>query len=213
PAGGVPPDRPARHRRPGRAPVPRVGAAKPVGDDVRRRPEAAALQLRQRRLEHAEVAVVEGDADEPALAPGPHRLDERADADPPQAAALEPVNLLSGPARRHSQQVPLPPHPGHAVVHQDHRRLTQAELAALHPAVGAGDAGGRARPLHVLPCARLRGAPLRLAHWSPPNRPRIDAESVRPRMTTSSHGDQYSMYWLSKRARSEIHLAPLKPPT
>ena len=66
--------------------------------------EAAALQLGQRRLEHADVPVVERDADQPARAAGPDRVDQRPDPDPAQAQPLQrmPSARRSGPACTHS---------------------------------------------------------------------------------------------------------------
>jgi hypothetical protein len=125
------------HQRPRRPFIPFVRPAQPIGDDEHARREAVAKQLGQRRLQDADVAVVEGDADEPALAVRPHRVHERPDCDPPQATPLQPGHLLGESARRHAQLVRVLGHLGDAVIHQDHRHLAQPE-----PAPG----GSRRRP-------------------------------------------------------------------
>src|SRR6185437_2407678 len=112
-------------QRPHGAFVPLVGAADAVGDDEVGGAEAVPVQHRQGGVEHAGVAVVEGEPDQAAgLAPG-HGADELADADPAQAAAGQPGHLLGEPGRGHRELVWVVGDVGHGVVHEDHRRVAQ----------------------------------------------------------------------------------------
>ena len=109
------------HQRPRWNSIPFVGPAQEARDDEKSRAEAVAQQHRQRRLHHAVVAIVEGDADKPTLATFTHCVNECPDPDTAQAMLFQPSHLLGEAPRRHTH--PVPSHLGQLVVHQDQRKL------------------------------------------------------------------------------------------